>query len=121
MSDKETKKKSAIAAATEHYRNKIGGELQKYRCEEWNLDIYYKATASLATENKIMGLQQNGKTAEALCESIIQKAFDENGKRLFVAADREELMNEADPQVIIKIAGVLNNANSDSIEDIAKN
>ena len=95
--------------------------MSKYTCEEWKIDIYYQAVASLNVENKIMSLQQQGKTAEALVESIIQKALDADGNRLFTNMDKQELLNEADPQVIIKVATVLNNANSESIEDIEKN
>jgi hypothetical protein len=35
--------------------------------------------------------------------------------------DKDELLNEADPNVIIKVASVLNNANSETVEDIEKN
>ena len=48
---------------------------------------------------------------DALVESIVVKARTKDGKRLFADADRLTLMNEADPAVIIKIAGAINNAN----------
>ena len=112
---------SALEAATGHFKLKLGGDLGKYRCEEWGIDIYYKSTASLAVENKIMSLQQQGKTAEALVESVINKALDKHGERLFKPTDRATFLHEIDPQVIIKIATVLNTANADSVEDIEKN
>jgi hypothetical protein len=68
-----------------------------------------------------MNLTQQGKTAEALVESIVLKAMDEDGNRIFKDMDKPELLNQADPQVLIKVAGVLNNANAESIEDIEKN
>ena len=112
---------SALDAATGHFKLKLGGDLGKYRCEEWGIDIYFKSTASLAIENKIMAFQQQGKTAEALVESVINKALDKNGERLFKPTDKATFLHEVDPQVIIKIATVLNNANADSVEEIEKN
>ena len=116
-----TKDKTIKQKALAHFKAKIAGNLFKYHVDEWDCDVYYRATASMATESKIMNLTQGGKTAEALVESIVLKALDEDGNRIFRDADRPELLNQADPQVLIKVAGVLNNANSESIEDIEKN
>ena len=68
-----------------------------------------------------MSMQQQGKTAEALVESILLKALNADGDRLFSNMDKDELLNEADPNVIVKVASVLNNANSETVEDIEKN
>ena len=116
-----TKDKSIKQKALSHFKAKLAGNLFKYRVDEWDCDVYYRATASMATEAKIMNLTQTGKTAEALVESVILKALDQDGNRIFRDADRVELLNETDPQVLIKVASVLNNANSESIEDIEKN
>jgi len=120
MTDSE-RKRSAIDIATGHFKDKLGGKLLKYHSEDWGMDIYYKATASLAVENKIMSLQQQNKTAEALVESVISKALDENGEKLFKPTDRAEFLHSVDPQVIIKVATVLNNANAETVEEIEKN
>jgi len=116
-----TKDKTVKQKALAHFKAKIAGNLFKYHVDEWDCDIYYRATANMATEAKIMNLTQTGKTAEALVESVILKALDQDGNRIFRDADRVELLNETDPQVLIRVAGVLNNANSESIEDIEKN
>ena len=112
---------SAIDIATGHFKQKLSGDLLKWHCEEWGIDIYYKATASLAVENRIMAFQQQGKTAEALVESVISKAFDKDGKLLFKSTDRASFLHEVDPNVIIKIATKLNNANNEPVEEIVKN
>ena len=54
-------------------------------------------------------MQGQGKTVEALIESLIVKALDKDGKRIFMDADRINLMNEADPAVIVRVAGQINN------------
>jgi hypothetical protein len=68
-----------------------------------------------------MSLQQMGKTSEALIQSIILKAVDVDGNRLFSKMDKEELMREADPAVIIRVATKLNNAIDMPKEDIEGN
>ena len=72
-------------------------------------------------EQEIMSLQQMGKTSEALIQSIILKAVDVDGNRLFSKMDKEELMREADPAVIIRVATKLNNAIDMPKEDIEGN
>lgn len=112
---------SAIERAKGHFKDKLSGELMKFHCEEWEMDIYHKATASLTVENGIMSLQQQGKTAEALVESVISKALNSEGNKMFKSTDRAAFLHEVDPNVIIKIATKLNNANVDTVEDIVKN
>ena len=121
MTDSDKQTQPAIDIITGHFKNKLGGDLLKYNSEDWGIDIYYKATASLAVENRIMTLQQQGKTAEALVESILSKALTKDGEKMFKPTDRSTFLHEVDPQVIIKVATVLNNANAESVEAIEKN
>ena len=117
----DTDKKTVKQAAFAHFKAKMAGELRKFHVEEWNCDIYHRATSTMATEAKMFGLTQAGKTAEALVESIVQKALDENGNRVFHDTDRIELMNQVDPNVLIKVASQLNNASAETVGDIEKN
>lgn len=103
-----------------HFKEKVAGELQKMTVPEWQTDIYYKSAYSFAVESKIINLQQQGKTVEALVESIIQKALDPEGKPLFGSADRNMLMYEADPTVLLRIAGDLNSGTME-YEEVEKN
>ena len=105
---------------TGQFKDKLTGQMFKYHCDEWDLDIYYRASASMRVEAKIMALTQQGKSAEALVESVLQKALKEDGTRMFKDADRATLMNEADPSVIISVASALNNTD-DPQEVVAKN
>ena len=112
-----TVKQKALA----HFKQKIMGDLFKYHVKEWESDVYYRATANMATESRIMALTAQGKTAEALVESIVLKSLDQDGKRLFKDSDRIELMQECDPAIIIRLATKLNNANTVSQEEVEKN
>lgn len=107
--------------AKKHFRSKLDGTLHSFEVPEWDTTVYYYSTSSLKDESQIFQLQQDGKTIEALIQSIILKARDENGKRLFVPADKSVLMNEVDPSVIFRVAAVVNGSDEDSIEDIEKN
>tara|TARA_A100001201_G_C4070759_1_gene195728 strand:- start:576 stop:917 length:342 start_codon:yes stop_codon:yes gene_type:complete len=105
---------------TGHFKEKLSGGLQKITIPEWKTDIYHKGTYPFAVESKILQLQQQGKTVEALVESLIQKALDPEGKPMFTKFDKNALMNEADPSVLLRVCAELNNATSD-YEDISKN
>lgn len=112
---------TVMKAATSHFKEKLSGKLHKLHIEEWGVDIYYRSIASMRTESKIMALTQQGKSDEALVETIILKALDKDGERLFSIGDRSALLNEVDPQIIIRIATALNTASDMSLEEIEKN
>ena len=95
---------------SQHWQTAIAGEMEKYHCKEWNIDIYFRKTHSFKDEAKIVEYASKGQVVEALVETILIKSRDAQGKRLFVDADRIRLMQEADPAVIIKIATAINNA-----------
>lgn len=120
MTDTKTEmniKQKALA----HFKSKLAGELLSIEVPEWDSTIYYRATSTMSTEAKILKLTTDGKTAEALVESIVQKSLTQDGKRVFHDTDRAVLMNEADPQVLLKVATALNNANADTIASVEGN
>jgi len=105
----------------DHYKSAIGGEMKKYHCKEWDIDVYYKKTYPFKDEARVIELQSKGKTVEALVETLITKARKADGSKMFMDADRITLMNEADPTVIVKVAAAINSAKLDTpVESIAK-
>jgi len=112
---------SIMNKISKHYQSSISGEMQKYHCEEWGTDIYFRSTYPLKDEAKVLELQAQGKTIEALVESIVVKARDKDGKRVFVETDKVKLMNESDPLVVVRVATIINNAKATATqESIAK-
>jgi len=111
---------SVMNNVKQHYQDQLAGGLNKIVVPEWKTDIYYKATYPFAVESKILNLQQQGKTVEALVESLIQKALDPDGKPMFTRMDKSALMNEADPKVLLKVCTELNGAISE-YEAVEKN
>jgi len=122
MTQETKKQKSVLDTATAHFRTKISGDMTHITVPEWgDAKIYFKSSNTLTEESRLLNLAQQGKTVEALVESIIRKAKDKDGKSLFHDADRIKLMNEADPQVVIKVATAINNAKITATqESIAK-
>lgn len=104
---------------SQHYQQAISGELKKYHCKEWGTDIYFRTTYPFKDEARIVDFATKGNLTEALVETLIVKARDADGKRLFQDADRLKLMNEADPTVIISIANAINNGKINLTSELA--
>ena len=101
---------SATDKIKQHYQTAIGGAMQKIKVEEWDMEIFARHTYSFKDEQKIIQLQSEGKIVDSLVESLLIKARDAEGKRIFHDADRLTLMNEADPTVVTRVVGQINSA-----------
>ncbi len=112
-----------LEKATAHFREKVGGELKHVYVPEWETKIYFKNTISLKEQSKLIELAQQGKTTEALVESLIVKARNEDGSKMFMMPDKVTMMNEVDPAVIIRVVGEINEASSqeEDLEKVEKN
>lgn len=112
-----------LERATAHFREKIGGDLKSIYVPEWDAKIYFKNTISLREQSKLIELAQQGKTTEALVESLIVKARNEDGTKMFNMPDKITMMNEVDPAILIRIVGEINQATAsdDDLEAVEKN
>jgi hypothetical protein len=112
-----------LEKATAHFRNQISGEMKMIEVPEWETKIYFKSITNLKEEGKILELSQQGKTVEALVESLIIKARNEDGTKMFAMPDKITLMNEVDPKVLVRVVGEINSVSSDelNLEDAEKN
>ncbi len=97
-----------IDKATSHFRSKLSADMLSVYVPEWESKIYFKPTITLKEQSKLIELATSGKQVEALCESLIVKARNEDGTKMFGPADKVVLMNEVDPQVIIRVVGEIN-------------
>ena len=112
-----------LDTATAHFRNQISGAMQVVDAPEWGTKIHYKSAVSLKEEGKILELSQQGKTVEALVESLIVRARNEDGTKMFNFADKATLLNEVDPKVLIRIVGEMNRIAEEDLggDSVAKN
>ena len=110
-----------IDKATAHFKDAVAqGVKGPIRVDEWDADIYYRATTTMAQESKVIELTQQGKTTEALILTLVNRACDENGDPVFTLEDRAALMNRVDPKLILKIVTGMN-AEDDLIEEAVGN
>jgi hypothetical protein len=112
-----------LEKATAHFREKISGDLKHVYVPEWDVKIYFKKAISLREQSKLVELSQQGKTVEALVESLIIKSRNEDGTKMFNMPDKVTLLNEVDPSVIIRVVGEINETNDDDtdMEKVEKN
>ena len=96
--------------ATKHFRAKLGNNLKSIEVPEWETKIYYKDVITLKEQSKLVELATQGKTVEALVETLITKARTEDGTKMFQVADKVVFMNEVDPNVLIRVVGDMNSA-----------
>lgn len=107
--------------AKTHFAETISGELKEYYVEEWDETIYYKKGTNFAQESKVIELQNQGKTADALVQVLINRALDKDGKRVFSDHEKPALMNSVDPAVILKIVGQINSGEAVTVEEALGN
>jgi len=103
-------KNRLIAKATAHFETILAGGLKgPILVPEWDQDVYWKTTTTMAQEAKVIELTQAGKTTEGLVVQLIIKALDEEGNALFDMGDKPSLMNRVDPGIILRVVTSMNN------------
>lgn len=110
--------------ATSHFRTKISADMKSVVVPEWgDQKIWFKNAITLREQSKLIELASQGKQVEALVESLIVKARNEDGSKMFTFADKMVFLNEVDPGVIIRVVGEINSANDEELdlEKVEKN
>lgn len=110
-----------IDKATAHFKEVLAEGLKgPIHVPEWDVDIYYKPSTTLAEEAKVVELTQKGKSTEALVITLIMRARDKDGNPLFDIADQYKLMRGVDPKVILKVVTQFN-ADAEKTEEALGN
>ena len=91
----------------------------------WNTTVYFWPDMTLAERREIFMLakQKGDETIldlEAMAITLIVRARDKEGKRIFTKAERIELMHEYDPGIMGEIVSAMNLA-VPNVEDAEKN
>ena len=107
MSDKDTPV-NIVENATKHFQSQLAGDLLSVEVPEWDCTIYFKPAFTFAQQEKIITLSNEGKMVEALVETLIVRALDKDGKKVFRPAMKPKLMHEIDPNVIIRVVTQMN-------------
>lgn len=115
-----TKKPNVLGNATKHYQNKIK-EMNSFHVKEWECDVYFRSATTLAQESQVIELARQNKTVEAMVVTIINKARHEDGTPMFTKHDKNALMNEVDPAVVLYVAEKINGGALPKMEELEKN
>lgn len=112
-----------IERATSHFRTKLSEGMKSIDVPEWEAKVYFKTTITLKEQSKLIELASSGKQVEALVESLIVKARNEDGTKMFAPADKVVLMNEVDPSIIVRIVTEMNSQmdTESDLEAVEKN
>jgi hypothetical protein len=111
-----------LERATAHFRDKINEKMKFIEVPEWDCKIYFKNSVTLKEQSKLIELATSGKTVEALVETLIVKARNEDGTKMFTMMDKNVFLHEIAPEVIIRVVSEINSVNDDvTQEDVEKN
>lgn len=105
-----------IERATSHFRDKLSAGMNSIAVPEWDCRVYFKGTVTLKEQSRIIELATQGKSVDALIETLIVKARNEDGTRMFSPADRVVLMNEVDPNVVMRVVTEINNLSNEEAD-----
>jgi len=106
---------SVLDNMTAHFSAK---EINSIDVPEWGddenpLKVYYKPF-TLAEQKKLYAMAKDD-NIEMLAYTLILKALDSEGDKLFTMGDKFALMNKVDPYILAKVAGKI--TESDDIDD----
>jgi hypothetical protein len=92
---------------------------------EWGISVWYWPDMTLQERREIylLAKQEDGQTIldlEAMAVSLIVRARDSAGKKLFAMPEKRELMTEYDPDVISRVVGSMASGGL-TVEDAEKN
>ena len=115
-----------IDIAEADFRSKLNGKLSSMDVPEWGengtpLKVYWKSLINFKSQEKIFQLVNAGKTSEAVCQTLIIRALNEEGQPLFQQYELEKLMRFSDPNVIGRIVGAMSPEEDNDIDELKKN
>ena len=115
-----------VDRAEADFRSKLSGKLSSIDVPEWGengtpLKVYWKSLINFKSQEKIFQLINAGKTSEAVCQTLITRALDEEGSHLFQQHELEKLMRFTDPNVIGRSVGAMAPDEDSDVDEIKKN
>tara|TARA_B100001057_G_scaffold495832_2_gene595742 strand:- start:207 stop:617 length:411 start_codon:yes stop_codon:yes gene_type:complete len=90
--------------AKSHFAEISNKGMESYEVPEWETAVYWKVGGlNFASQSAVIELQNAGKSADALVEMLIIRALDKDGNKMFSKMEKPVLMNQVDPNIILKI------------------
>lgn len=109
-----------IQTAVQEFKSKR--ELEKLEVPEWGGDLYYYPTVSVKEKKEILKFSQADGSwdLEGLVYGLIERARDQDGKRIFKKVDRLELLTSVDAHILERVFLEMR-LDTPSLEDAEKN
>jgi len=99
---------SIINNASTHFKSVLAQDMKSVEVPEWEATLYFKPATSFAQEQGVIKLHSEGKMVEALVATLVNRSVDAEGNKIFKNADKVTLMNDVDPQVILRVVNAMN-------------
>mgnify|MGYP004000734107 CR=1 FL=1 len=114
-----------LNAAKTQFRDRLSSGLSQLVVPEWEVNgkpitIYYKPSMTMKEQGEVLKLANTNKQAESVVMTLIIRALDADGNRMFRKADMTEIMNQTDPDVISQIVVGMGGDELD-LDDAVKN
>lgn len=93
-----------LSKAKAHFAEISNKGMESFEVPEWDTTVYWKVGGlNFASQSAVIELQNAGKSADALVEMMLIRALDKDGNKMFSKMEKPVLMNQVDPNVILKI------------------
>lgn len=118
MSDK---KQSVIATLQDDYKKKLSASMKSHEVSDLGITIYWKPENMAQRARYYSGLLKSD--ISAFVDVVIHRALNVQGGRMFKEADKNVLLKEVDPEILMEMANaILSNDEADQdYNEAAKN
>lgn len=106
-----------LERAKAHFKDRLEGEMGCVEIPEWGVTVYWKPMTMEQKNVIYKAFTKDG--LEGLVQTLITRALDEDGHRMFKNAHRIELRKQVDPAVIDRIC-VAMEADEPDLDDLEK-
>jgi hypothetical protein len=105
--------------AEAHFKAKLSQELQSIDVPEWKGKIFYKGAINGKQQSEILKLYAQDKHTEAMYMSLIMRALNEDGSRVWKPLELSEMMRTLDPDVVGRVVPQISD-DDDTVEEVKK-
>ena len=114
-----------LDAAKTQFRDRLSSGLSQLVVPEWEVNgkptkIYFKSAMTMKEQGEVLQLTNTNKQAESVVMTLIIRALDADGKKMFRRAHMTEIMNQLDPDIISRIVVEMGGGEVD-LDDAVKN
>ena len=118
MSDGKTE--DLLDIGKRHFRSRLAGGPEPLYIPQWDVTVYIKPAVNLLEMSEVLQLSREGKTAEAMCLTLMQRVRDADGNPHFRKMQKTEMLRDLDPDVLSFILAHINKDEPDE-DEIEKN